>query len=297
MLKRIARRILSSRCAAPLLRLALRPLADYLPDNALRLVHIGPVVTARLPHGRTMRYCGGEDLLAKALFWRGCGYPETETMDLFLSLVGFSTVMLDIGASSGLFSIAGACSNPSLLVHAFEPVPRIFDLLQRNIRLNELRFVTAHPNAVCDRSGSVTLHVPPGDFPTDSSLRPGFRPGCDAVVVPATTVDTFVEREKLQRLDLIKIDTETTEPEVLSGARGTLARHRPLIICEVLAGQTEERLHAALDGQGYSYYWITRRGLERRLRIEGDPTYHERNYLFVPEERVQRLREISTLRV
>jgi len=244
-----------------------------------------------------MRYCGGEDLLAKALFWRGYRYPETETIDLFLSLVDKSRVMLDIGASSGLFSIMAARSNPSLLVHAFEPVPRIFDLLQRNVRLNELRSVTAHPNAVCDRAGSVTLHVPAGAFPTDASLRPGFRPECDAIVVQATTVDSIVEQENLPRLDLMKIDTETTEPEVLTGARRTLARLRPLIICEVLGGQTEERLHATLDGQKYSYYWITRRGLAPRNRIEGDPAYRERNYLFVPEEKVELLRELATLLV
>lgn len=245
MLKQVARRVLSSDVTAPLFRLTLRPLASHLPDNALGPIPLGPIVTAHLPNGGTMRYSGGQDLLAKSLFWRGYRDHEPETMDLILSLVDKSTVMLDIGASSGIFSIAAALSNPSLIVHAFEPVPHIFDLLQRNLRLNELHSMTAHPNAVFDRAGSVALYVPPGAFPTDASLHPGFRPECDAIVVQTTTVDSIVDQQKLRCIDLMKIDTETTEPEVLLGGRRTLARFRPLIICEVLKGLTEDRLHAS----------------------------------------------------
>lgn len=287
MLKEGARRLLSSRVTAPLFRTALRPFAARLPDRLLRLVPAPDCVTARLPNGRVLRYGGGDDLLGKALYWRGCRYPEPETIDLVLSLAESCAVMLDIGASSGQVGLLAALSNPALEVHAFEPLPPIRERLLRNIAANGLRTVTAHPDALSDRAGSAVLHVPAGAFPTDASLAASFRERTAQVAVATTTVDAFVEQQGLRRVDLMKIDTESTEPEVLRGARRTLERMRPLVICEILRGMTEDRLHAVMDGQRYRYFWITAQGLVPRPRIEGDPAYRERNYLFVPEERAE----------
>jgi hypothetical protein len=90
-------------------------------------------------------------------------------------------------------------------------------------------------------------------------------------------------------VDLVKIDTEGTEPEVLASGREMLVRDRPWIICEVLHGLTEDRLHAVLDPLGYRAFHITRRGLVPRQRIVGDPRYVERNYLFATDERLAQL--------
>ena len=86
---------------------------------------------------------------------------------------------------------------------------------------------------------------------------------------------------------MLKLDTEMTEPVVLSSARRIIARDKPAIICEVLAGCTEPALNALLAGTGYRYFWISPRGLDERAVIEGDPTCRCRNYLFIAEERLQ----------
>src|SRR6185503_3305785 len=53
---------------------------------------------------------------------------------------------------------------------------------------------------------------------------------------------------------IMKIDTETTEPDVLAGARRLLASARPIIIVEVLPGHhVEERLHQELATAGYEF--------------------------------------------
>src|SRR6059036_176007 len=119
MLKRVARRVLSSDEIAPFLRWTLRPLAPCVPNRVLFPIPLAPIVTARLPGGGTMRYGGGKDRLAQSLFWHGYRGHEPETMDLVHSLINTCSVMLDIGASSGIFAIAAALTNPSLIVHAF----------------------------------------------------------------------------------------------------------------------------------------------------------------------------------
>ena len=140
------------------------------------------------------------------------------------------------------------------------------------------------------REGTIDLYVPPGaSLPFGASIRGDFRPGSERVSVPAMRLDSFIERERIAGVDLLKLDTEGAEPEVLAGARRLIERDKPWIICEVLRGLTEAALHAELDRFSYRYFAITKRGLEPRPSIEGDPTYEEPNWLFVPESRLEEL--------
>ncbi|MFY0736513.1 FkbM family methyltransferase [Aurantimonas sp. NFXS3] len=50
--------------------------------------------------------------------------------------------------------------------------------------------------------------------------------------VEAGTLDTWVDGKALQRIDLIKMDTEGAELRILSGAKGVLKRYRPLLLVE-----------------------------------------------------------------
>jgi hypothetical protein len=77
----------------------------------------------------------------------------------------------------------------------------------------------------------------------------------------------------------MKIDTETTEPQVLSGMTETLAKDHPLIVCEVLKDRgAESRLEAILSPLGYRYYHLTPSGPVLRQHVEGHPRWL--NYLF-----------------
>ncbi|NJM93607.1 MAG: FkbM family methyltransferase [Cytophagales bacterium] len=66
--------------------------------------------------------------------------------------------------------------------------------------------------------------------------------------VPAITLDGFVERQGLSRIDLIKIDTDGHEYDVLLGAQEILRRFKPQIIFELGQYVMEER------GLGFEQY-------------------------------------------
>lgn len=60
-----------------------------------------------------------------------------------------------------------------------------------------------------------------------------------------------------RKVDLIKIDTESTEDLVLLGAKAILQRDHPDIICEVLEGRSNVRsLNQQLREHGYTVYKI-----------------------------------------
>jgi FkbM family methyltransferase len=280
-------RALRSPAVNAALRVGLRPLAPLVPAQQIARVPVVGTVRVRLPGGADLRLdSDGRDVVAAALYWRGLRGFEPETVELFLSLLAGARTVLDVGANVGLFALLAGLDDQRRSVFAFEPVPETFERLRRNIHLNGLLRVEPVAAAVGARDGVVELHVPPGEaLPLGASTLEGFREPGRRLAVSAITLDRFAAERGLAHVDLLKVDTEGTEPEVLTGARALLERDRPWIVCEVLHGLTEDGLHAVLGPLGYRYFAIGSRGPVERSRIAGDPSYRDRNWLFAPRER------------
>ena len=257
-------------------------------ETVVKHLHRMGHVRSKLPNGRLLRlWSRGDDWVSNQVYWRGWAGYEPETVPLFFELASRSATTLDIGAHVGMFTILAAHANPNAKVFAFEPMPRIHERLQQNVALNELGNVECFAAAVGELPGEADFFHIPGGLPSSSSLSEAFmRSGGGELVstkVPVVAMDCFVREHAIGRVDLMKIDTESTEPQVLRGMIETLKRDRPTMICEVLQGRGSERaLEEVLSGFGYRYYLLTPRGPERRERIEGHPSWL--NYLFSVNE-------------
>jgi FkbM family methyltransferase len=222
--------------------------------------------------------------VSNQVFWRGWLGYEPETSPLFFRLAARAAVMLDVGAHVGFFSLLAGHANSHGRVYAFEPLAAAFERLGQNIARNKLSNVEAIAAAVADAAGDLEFfHAPTSkSIPSSSSLSYEFMAGTadlQKTTVPVMRLDDFVQEKGLERVDLIKIDTESTEPAVLVGAHMTLDRHHPNIICEVLHGRgAEQKLEEVLAPLGYRYYLLTPEGPAPRERIEGHPEWL--NYLF-----------------
>jgi FkbM family methyltransferase len=268
------------------MRRCLRPFSAFLPRPFLLRFPVLGTVSIAMQNGNPLYLkMAGLDEVSGDLYWYGLAGYEPETLRTFYCALAHASTFIDIGANIGIFALLAAANNARRSVHAIEPVPAVCDRLAENVKLNRLRNVQVHRCALADFEGTIDLYVPGAGIPTSASTRAGFRHASEVVPVPAQTLDGFVAAKGLTSVDLIKIDTESTEPQVLAGGRQTLVNHRPLIICEVLAGLTEGDLHVVLEGLDYHYFWITSDGLVRKERIEGDSA-HFRNYLFVPESKL-----------
>src|SRR5690606_20518794 len=88
------------------------------------------------------------DAIGRALFWRGIhGEWEAETIPVFREYARYAGIVLDIGANTGFYSLLACSVNSRAQVYAFEPVPKIFDLLRQNIEANNFG-VRCEPRAV-----------------------------------------------------------------------------------------------------------------------------------------------------
>ena len=206
-----------------------------------------------------------------------------------LELATQAEVVLDVGAHVGVFSLVAAHANPGARVFAFEPVPPTYQRLQSNVALNQLKNVRCFQSALGDQDGTTEVFHQPGMTFTASLSREfmHWQPSWSSSMVTVITGDKFVEENDLPRVDLMKIDTESTEPQVLAGMLKTIERDRPNIICEVLPDLTERSIENLMRPLGYSFYRITDNGLVREEKITGDLKF--RNYRVSPARDERRI--------
>lgn len=120
----------------------------------------------------------------------------------------------------------------------------------------------------------------------NSSLNSSFRPNTQELLCHKVSIDGFLDAMGHSApIDLVKIDTESTEPAVLQGMSRTIERWRPVIALEVLHGRTEADLTRFFQEARYRALWLRDDGPHVVDSVIGDPTYSDLNYLFVPTEK------------
>lgn len=201
------------------------------------------------------------------------GEHEPEITALFRRLVTQGSIVFDVGANVGYFSILSC--ELGATVHAFEPNPSIRALLTRSVRLGtgEIKVVAA---ACSDHEGTMPLYLSdPGNTGMSSLNKPTEK----HVEVDVITLDAYTRRTQAYPA-LIKIDVEGHEYEVLSGAKSLIETARPIVMAETGTVQTIELMSS------YDY-------VPRRILRDGSTVAHNgqlqlaggyENICFVPLE-------------
>jgi FkbM family methyltransferase len=226
--------------------------------------------------------CPATFYVPKVLQERGLAGYEPFALDMFLALTDVAPEgpVFDIGSNIGLYGVlASAYSHRP--VHAFEPTPNLAGCIRLAAADNDLA-IEVQEIALGESTGSATFYL---SNVTDSSnsLNPDFRTHLGELTVPVERLDDYVARTGAHP-SIIKIDTETTEPDVLAGGSAYIAQHRPYLLVEVLEGHVEERLTAVMDPFGYTAYHLDGPGpLPVADVIVGDSTGAAFMYLFSPQ--------------
>ncbi|MDE3088016.1 MAG: FkbM family methyltransferase [Chloroflexota bacterium] len=137
-------------------------------------------------------------------------------------------VIVDIGAHIGVFAVRAAQRAFQGQVFAYEASRQNYDVLVENCGLNRLMNLHAHNVAVWDRAGTMELSFPDSNGAFASLMQES---SADRETVAATTLDMLVERNKLDHIDLLKIDAEGAEYPILFGCSDeTLRKIRCLVL-------------------------------------------------------------------
>jgi len=126
--------------------------------------------------------------------------------------VGEGSLVVDIGAQIGVFTILAAKASRTGRVFSIEPVPWNFDLLESNILLNNVQNVRPMQLAVSHGMGFRELFL--SDMSGGHSFLSDLS-GSRKIVVEAMSLKDIVERNNIERIDFLKVDCEGAEYEIL----------------------------------------------------------------------------------
>jgi FkbM family methyltransferase len=167
------------------------------------------------------------------------GAFELGTAKTLAGLIKQGDVVFDIGANIGAHTLGMAKSvGPNGKVFAIEPADFAFAKLLRNLALNSELEGRVHASQFFLGSGAVAS--PPTEIyaswplGNDADVHPKHRGRLvSANHAVMDTLDSFVNRRQISRLDLIKIDVDGQELPVFHGGLATLRRFRPILVMEI----------------------------------------------------------------
>jgi FkbM family methyltransferase len=207
--------------------------------------------------------------------------------------------VLDVGAHNGLYSVqASKAIGKSGRVIAFEPSPRERGRLKWNLRVNFCGNVRIEPCAVGSREGTAELFVTLNDSTGCNSLRPPHEEAGPTrpLTVPLTTLDAYLARNGVGRVDFVKLDIEGGELEVLKGAEALFSRRpRPVVMAEIATKRTQQwgyrsvEICTFLAERGYGWFSI---GPGGDLSPCPPQDCYDDNLVAVPEEGSDRVADL-----
>lgn len=236
----------------------------------------------KLPGGLLMEV-SVNDHIEKYLFWYGV--YEKKEVNTMQTLLQTDSVVVDIGANIGYYSLMAAEKITAGHIYCVEPVTKNMEKLKRNISLN--KFTVIHPvqAVISNTSGNATIYISSDDNSGMSGLKPAENFSGFSETIKCLTLDKATIDYNLPKIDLVKIDVEGSEINVLHGMAKTRAEQKPVILIEVSANtlsmyhEKAESIYRILFADNYTAYKVADINVLQRINTpeEADLVF------FVPE--------------
>ncbi len=222
---------------------ALRGMLQGVSRNAVTRILQGPLLGARWIVGASTHGC-----------WLGT--YESAKQKAFRSLVQKGSVVFDIGANVGIYTLlASRQAGPGGRVFAIEPLERNVSYLRRHVELNRANNVEIIQVAISNHEGV-------GAFEANGNPHLGHLSTQGQVSVGVVTLDRLASERKDWPPGILKIDVEGGEADLLEGAVETLRRHRPIIFMATHGPELHRVCCSRLEALGYRLESITDKALE-----------------------------------
>lgn len=198
----------------------------------------GGKFTRLLPKGQNYlvtNYCG--DLVfnidttypMESSIWLA-GVYEVTTTNFLKKVIRKDDILVDVGANCGAITLlAGSLINQGK-IYAFEPSPDVHMRLKNNINANpQLKKIVKVFHYGLGRNKRQGFYYEDPHYRGNGALQTEGK-----VTVEIISLDEWVFLEKLEKIDLIKIDVEGMEYDVLLGGKAVLEKYQPIIYFETL---------------------------------------------------------------
>ncbi len=212
------------------------------------------------PYGKTRKVLYGPAKGLKFIVEPGIGVSFALGLDSlhynFLSKkIQKGDIIFDIGANRGQTALVlASLTGSSGKVLAFEPVPREFKSLKKNIEINNIKNIIPQQIALSEKQGTATFLY--------NSLKPtmGKLENVEAdyhvedttsITVNTNSIDNFIHTQKIIP-KIIKIDVEGAGRVVLNGAHQTISKYAPSFFIELHGPEEQIGVQKKLLEKGYT---------------------------------------------
>jgi FkbM family methyltransferase len=213
-------------------------------------------------------------------------------------------VILEGGAYQGAHGVALAQLWPTGQLHAFEPVPSLFEKAKK--ALEPFKNAHVYEMALSDEVGTATLHLSEGKGAADDASSSLFAPKETVkefphiafkkeLTVPTITIDQWAKDNKVDHVDLLYLDIQGAELSAMKGAPEIMKTVK-VILTEVCfrelydAAPGYEEIKTWLEGQGFrmiggNFNPLSPLKSVHQRGVSGDTTYGDA--IFVRESAIE----------
>lgn len=194
----------------------------------------------------------------------------------------------DIGANIGWYTINIAKMKQRVTVHAFEPIPKTFAYLEKNIALNNVANASLYNFGFSDKSDILTFYYYPEGSGNASMVNVSNQENIEEIKSKVLRIDDFVEDQDFT-VDFIKCDVEGAELHVFQGGSKTIAEHKPVVFAEMLRkwsakfGYHPNDIISFFRDMGFCCFTVSNGGLLEFLSM--DENTEETNFFFLHREK------------
>ncbi|WP_421774935.1 FkbM family methyltransferase [Gracilimonas sp.] len=153
-----------------------------------------------------------------------------------------NSVVVDIGGNVGSFSLYARQWNSDCQIHTFEPNPQVFPLLAHNTK--DLNHITINQVALSDENGEINLFQHPANTGQSSTVK---MEGGHQVAVKMQKSGEALAEKGINKIDVLKIDTEGAEVPILRGMKNLLP-NTGFIMLEYHSEKDRREIDAILSG-------------------------------------------------
>jgi FkbM family methyltransferase len=266
---------------------------QLLPESIYKHLYFKAPFSVKTKEGGSFKMYNHGFYVETLLFWGGIDHGwEKESLKLWRLLSKDAKHIVDIGANTGIYSLLAAHTNPKASIHAFEPIERVFNKLEQNVRLNNFP-IHLHQMACGNTDGEAIIYDSAASHNYMASMVANAHQNHDHSIQTSITVrqlDTLLADGTLPGIDLVKIDVEKFEPQVLEYL-SQLRSYLPDMLIEILDDDIATAISKQLAGCEYLYFNIDEeRGPVQVTTLSSSTTY---NFLICKKATAKRLQLIS----
>lgn len=159
---------------------------------------------------------------------------EETTTNIFRKIIKPGNIFLDLGANIGYFSLLAAkLTGENGKIFSFEPEPKNFYYLQKNIEVNNYKNIYPFQKAVSDKNGEIELFICEYDsghhtikqYEGVEVYSHGRPTENRSIKIDAVKLDDFLA-DKADHIDVVKMDIEGAEALAVEGMKHLLEKNK-----------------------------------------------------------------------